>query len=86
MNKMNLFFVSVFFASLSTMVSLENKESDLFWFVGFAMFFSSLYIILKIKSSILINLSDEIVEEKDESARSSLSKKPRKPSPNRYSP
>lgn len=73
MNKMNLFFVSVFFASLSTMVSLENKESDLFWLVGFAMFFSSLYIILKIKSSILINLSDECVEEKDESARSSLS-------------
>lgn len=66
MNKMNLFFVSIFFASISTMLSLENKDSELFWAVGFTMFFSSLYIILKVKSSILTNLSSECVEEKNE--------------------
>lgn len=66
MNKMNLFFVSMFFASLSTMLSIENKNSDLFWAVGFAMFFSSLYIILKIKSSMLAKLSSEYAENKEE--------------------
>lgn len=66
MSKMNIFFVTVFFASASTMISISDKNSELFWLIGFSMFFSSLYIVLKIKASMLERFSDENVEDEKE--------------------